>query len=225
MLCCTQWTMLCCTVNNVVLHPVNNVVLHPWVNNVVLPTTVWTIIILCCQLWTVLCCQLWTMLCCQLWTMLWTRLFSHKDNVLQHCLTINAVTTCQQLGWATMITIKNKLVLAILFTPVLTTVNNCYCFINAEHIVETIVNNIVHWTTLFSHDNRVVTGLFKQQWCNNFFYCTCVSPKDYITNLDNHILQTSLIQYLLFLINLWFTLSFGYLSRYIIIYGKILTSF
>ena len=80
-----------------------------------------------------------------------------------------------------MITITNKLVISILFSPILTTVNNCCCFINAEqhcwnnseqhcsfnNIGETIVNNIVRSTTLFSHDNRVVTPLFNQQCCNN----------------------------------------------------------
>ena len=48
-----------------------------------------------------------------------------------------------------------------------------------NNIVETIlVNNIVHWTTLFSHDiddNCVVTALFNQRCCNNlcliFSYC------------------------------------------------------
>ena len=32
-------------------------------------------------------------------------------------------------------------------------------------VAETIVNNTVRSTTLFSHDNRVVTALFNQQYC------------------------------------------------------------
>ena len=78
-----------------------------------------------------------------------------------------------------MITITNKLVISILFSPVPTTMNNRCCFINSEQhcwnnskqhiirslnnivIVETIVNNIIRWT-LFSHDNRVVKASFNQ---------------------------------------------------------------
>ena len=42
------------------------------------------------------------------------------------------------------------------------------CMLN--NIVETIVNNIVRSTTLFSHDNRVVTVLFNQQCYDNLCY-------------------------------------------------------
>ena len=66
-----------------------------------------------------------------------------------------------------MITITNKLVLFILFSPVSTTVDASSMLNN---IVETIMNNIVRSTTLFSHDNSVVTPLFNQQYCNNLYY-------------------------------------------------------
>ena len=66
-----------------------------------------------------------------------------------------------------MITIANKLVLSILFSSVSTTVVASSMLNN---IVETMVNNIVRSTTLFSHDNRVATALFNQQCCNNLCY-------------------------------------------------------
>ena len=71
-----------------------------------------------------------------------------------------------------MITITNKLVLSMLLSPVPTiTVNN---------IAETIVNNVIRSTTLFSHDNRVVTALFNQQCA--IFSCVVQSSDGSVFN-------------------------------------------
>ena len=51
-----------------------------------------------------------------------------------------------------MITITNKIVLSILLSPVSTIVAVSSMLNNT---VETSMNNIVHSTTLFSHDNPV----------------------------------------------------------------------
>ena len=56
----------------------------------------------------------------------------------------------------------------ILFEQPWTTVVAASSMLN--NIVWTIVNNIVLLTTLFSHDNRVVTPLLVEQCCNNWCY-------------------------------------------------------
>ena len=95
-----------------------------------------------------------------------------------HRWIINTVITTCKLGWATMITIANKLVLLILLSPVPATVNNRCCFINAEQHCwnnneqHCSFNNIVRSSTLFVHQhcsfNNIVrsTTLFVQQHCS-----------------------------------------------------------
>ena len=65
-----------------------------------------------------------------------------------------------------MITIVNKLVLSILFSPVATTVNNRCCFINAE---QHCWDNSEHWTTLFvkQHCSAMITVLLRHCSTNN----------------------------------------------------------
>ena len=101
--CCAA-TMFCCTLWTMLCWSVNNVVLHP-VNNVVLHP-VNNVVNKVVQPWKQ---------CCYSIVQL-SMLLQLVDKVEQH--------------W--MITITNKLVLSILFSPVSTTVSNRCCFINAE---------------------------------------------------------------------------------------------
>ena len=112
------------------------------------------------------CYQLWKMLCCTQWKMLSTRLFSHhKTMLLQHCMFNHQY--CYNHGYNLLTRLSNndninnmnKLVISILFSPVSITVVMLHASM-LNNIVERIVNNIVHSTTLFSHDNWVVMALF-----------------------------------------------------------------
>ena len=96
--------------------------------------------------WTMLCCQLWTLLCCSPWTMLSTRLFNHDNNVVAALLN-------HQYCYILLTRLSNNDEQACSVNIVFFCSNNRCCFINAgQPIAETIVNNIVRWTTLFSHD-------------------------------------------------------------------------
>ena len=108
------------------------------------------------KLWTLLCCQLWTMLCCTTWTMLSTRLFSHDDNVVKALFNHQC---CYNLS-TRLSNNDNNNEQAYSINTVFSCLNNR----EQPRWNNIIVNNIVHWTALFSHNNCVVTVLFNQQW-------------------------------------------------------------
>ena len=119
------------------------------------------------------CQRTWTLLCYTQWTMLSTRLFSHDNNVVtalfNHQYCYNLLTTLSNNDnnreQACSINIDFS---CSNWQPWTTTCIVVSLMLN--NIVETIVNSIVRSTTLFGHDNRVVTALFNQQCCscNNF---------------------------------------------------------
>ena len=124
------------------------------------------------------CQQAWTMLCCTLWTTLSTRLFSHDYNVVtalfnhQYCYNLLTRLSNNDNNNEQACSIN----IFLLFQQPWTTV---VALSMLNHIVETRVNTIVGWTTLFSHDNRVVTALFNQQCCNDLCYFQLCSRREH----------------------------------------------
>ena len=71
-----------------------------------------------------------------------------------------------------MITITNKLVLSILFSPASTTVNNRSCFINGNAEQRCWNNSEQHcrWTWLFSNDEPCYYGIVQPPMLKTFFF-------------------------------------------------------
>ena len=71
-----------------------------------------------------------------------------------------------------MITIMNKLVLSILFSPASTIVNNRSCFINGNAEQHCWNNSEQHcrWTWLFSNDEPCYYGIVQPPMLKTFFF-------------------------------------------------------